>query len=490
MPESVADKTPMPITIRRRHIDPPGLWIAIVIGSVVLHSLVLWLMFTSKLNIVGRRSNAATPIKIVEVVPTIKAKAKPRIIAQKPKVQPKLQPKPIQVKPEIKTQPIPAQPPQNRTSQPGTIAFTDRIPVKKPVNKSPLVQKQRSLPPIKPKLEPKVSIIPKKPVKTEPKKPNIAEIRRLQRLAEQQRQQELAEQRRFDKLVQQQRQQELAEQRRFDKLVQQQRQQELAEQRRLQKLAQQQRQQELAEQLRFDKLVQQQRQQELAEQQRLQKLAQQQIDAQRRTEDVARNQAKLPVNTAPVEISGNPDTPFSRPTPITTPTEAAAPRPTVKPRPTQKPTTTADSTSVQGGFILVNLLPVDEEAQKGLNAGTTRLVVNPKLQETTNTPKKLPVLNEQDKKLVTQPIKCGVLLSIDASGNIFSPREGFPGIKASSDVPGTGDLCQRYVDEYFKLNKENIRISPGRDIDGIPSAGQLFRHITIQPAAPENKNPS
>ncbi|BDA66949.1 hypothetical protein CAL7716_011150 [Calothrix sp. PCC 7716] len=136
------------------------------------------------------------------------------------------------------------------------------------------------------------------------------------------------------------------------------------------------------------------------------------------------------------------------------------------------------------------MLPVDEEAQKGLNAGTTRLVVNPKLQETTNTPKKLPVLNEQDKKLVTQPIKCGVLLSIDASGNIFSPREGFPGIKASSDVPGTGDLCQRYVDEYFKLNKENIRISPGRDIDGIPSAGQLFRHITIQPAAPENKNPS
>ncbi|BDA66947.1 hypothetical protein CAL7716_011130 [Calothrix sp. PCC 7716] len=246
MPESVADKTPMPITIRRRHIDPPGLWIVIVIGSVVLHSLVLWLMFTSKLNIVGRRSNAATPIKIVEVVPTIKAKAKPRVIAQKPKVQPKLQSKPIQVKPEIKTQPVPAQPPQNRTSQPGTIAFTDRLPVKKPVNKSPLAQKQRSLPSIKPKLEPKVAIIPKKPVNTEPKKPNIAEQRRLQRLAEQQRLQrlaeqqrlqELAQQRRFDQLVQQQRQQELAEQRRFDQLLQQQRTQELAEQRRLQKLA-------------------------------------------------------------------------------------------------------------------------------------------------------------------------------------------------------------------------------------------------------------
>ncbi|MBW4601358.1 MAG: hypothetical protein KME29_17740 [Calothrix sp. FI2-JRJ7] len=536
MPESVADKTPMPITIERRHIDPPGLWVAIVIGSVVLHSLLLWLMFTSKLNVVGRRSNAATPIKVVEVVPTIKAKAKPRVIAQKPKLQPKLESKQIQVKPKIKTQPVPAQPvinpvqpPQNQTSQPGTIAFTNKIPVKKPVNKSPLAQKQRSLPPIKPSFEQKTAIIPPKPVNTEPKKPNIAEIRRLQRLAEQQRLQrlaeqqrlqrlaeqqrlqelaqqrrlqqlaeqqrlqELAQQRRFDKLAQQQRQQELAEQQRLQKLAQQQRQQELAEQQRLQKLAQQQRTEELAEQQRLQKLAQQQRTEELAEQQRLQKLAQQQrqqqIDAQQRTEDVARNQAKLPVNTAPVEISGNPDTPFSRPTPVTTPTEAPAPRPTVKPTPTQKPTptstpatTTAGNTEGQGGFG-VAILPIGDEEQEALKkTGGTILKALPQFQPTAKTPKELTILNEQDKKLVTEPIECGVWLSVDEKGNLsnLNPfKKDNPPVKAFTDskVPGAESICQRYADYYFRT----MKFTPAISEDG-PAPGTTRTQITIEPA--------
>ncbi|OKH35072.1 hypothetical protein NIES2101_38035 [Calothrix sp. HK-06] len=447
MPESVADKTPMPITIERRHIDPPGLWVAIVIGSVVLHSLLLWLMFTSKLNIVGRRSNAATPIKVVEVVPTIKAKAKPRVIAQKPKVQPKLQSKPIQVKPKIKTQPVPAQSPQSRTSQPGTITFTNKIPV----NKSPLAQKQRSLPPIKPKLEPKVAIIPPKPVKTEPKKPNIAEQQRLQRLEEQRRQ---------DQLVQQQRTQELAQQQRLEKLAQQ-RAREIAEQRRQDQLVQQQRTQELAQQQRLEKLAQQ-RAREIAEQRRQDQLVQQQ-----RTETTNAQQQKVQVGGINQEqVSLGKPTPLPAYTPTLTPT----------PKPVSTP---ADNTEGQAGFDIATL-PISNEEQEALkNTGGTILEAIPQYQPTAKTPKKL-LLNEQDKKLVTEPIKCGVWLSIDANGNPFSPKPGFPGIKAdtNSKIPGAEDLCQRYADYYFNT----MKFIPAKTKDGRPAPGQIRVDITIEPA--------
>jgi hypothetical protein len=499
MPESVADKTPMPITIERRHVDPPGLWIAIVIGSVALHSLILWLMLSSKLNIVGRRSAAAIPIKVVEVVPRTNIKTKPRVIAQKPRVEPKLAVKPVPVKPQpVPNTIIPVQPLQNPASQPGTITFRNNVPVKKPQDQ-PLLQKPRSSPTIKPKVEQKIAIIPPK---AEAKKPNIQKPKPDQKLAEKLRQQRLAEQRRLDTLAQQQREKELAEQRRLDKLAQQQREKELAEQRRLDKLAQQQREKELAEQRRLDKLAQQQREKELAEQRRLDKLAQQQrqeaINAEKLKRQVAANQQELPTGGS-VSVDGGTDTPFSKITPTPTPTPKPTPASTSKPvstavpkpTPTSKPTpatTTASNTEGQGGLLSANLLPIPDDAQGGLNIGRgSRLEVYPKPSETAIATKKLPVLNEQDKKLVTQPRRCLVRLFINANGDIDEAGEDYSGIQITGD-PGTGDLCQRYVKQYLKLNKENMKFIPGKDVGGINSPGYVMIYVEIK--APDKKGPS
>lgn len=475
MPESVTDKTPIPITIERRHIDPPGLWIVIVIGSIALHSLLLWLMFSSTLNLVGRRSGARRPIQVVEVVPRANIKAKPRIIAQKPKVQSKLPATaPIQVKPLVKpqslpqtpNQPVPVQPSQNQASQPGTIAFTNNVPVKKPVNKPPLQKKQPSLPPIKPKVEQKVAIIPPK---TEPKKPNI-QTKPSQTLAEKLRLQQLAEQRRL---------------------------QQEAEIRRLQRLAEQQRQQE-AEKQRLQKLTEKQRQQKLALQKR-----QEEIDAlaQRQKEEVARYQGEVPTGSG-ISVPENPSPPFptetSTPTPTSTPiptptstpiptsTPTSAPTPTPRPLPTSTPVPAPakeDSTTATGGFGIVNLTFLTDEEQAVYNraSGGTILEVPPRLQPITKTLIK-PKLDEEDKKLVKEPITCAVALGIDANGKIYESQ----GIIAQSSVPEIKQLCQKYAEKYFSLNE--IKFLPGKQ-KGRPAAGNMLTQITIQPAAPENKNP-
>lgn len=63
MTQSVADKTPIPAKTDRRHTDPPGLWIAVTIGSVTLHLLLFWLLRSYLLSLWSQQ-RSSTPIAI------------------------------------------------------------------------------------------------------------------------------------------------------------------------------------------------------------------------------------------------------------------------------------------------------------------------------------------------------------------------------------------------------------------------------------------
>ncbi|BBD65079.1 hypothetical protein NIES4072_12570 [Nostoc commune NIES-4072] len=206
MPLSVADKTPIPSKVWRRHTDPPALWISVIIGSVSLHLLAFWLMRSSQFSRLWHQPNQATiPIEIVEI--SSEPKPRTRKVASEPKpVSPKessriqkLQPVklPKQVVPKDKLTAKPTPNGQDRSA----IALTNH-------------------------------------------KNAIAQQRQQELAQQRQRQQELAQQRQRQQELAQQRQQELAQQRQQE--LAQQRQQELAQQRQ-QELAQQ-RQQELAQQ--------------------------------------------------------------------------------------------------------------------------------------------------------------------------------------------------------------------------------------------------
>ncbi len=78
MTPSVAGKTPIPAKIWRRHTDPPGLWIFIVIGSVSLHLLAFWLMRSSNAFSLWfpEQSQSAVPIELIDIAPKTKSTAK------------------------------------------------------------------------------------------------------------------------------------------------------------------------------------------------------------------------------------------------------------------------------------------------------------------------------------------------------------------------------------------------------------------------------
>ncbi|MBG1242927.1 hypothetical protein [Nostoc sp. NZL] len=78
MTPSVADKTPIPAKVWRRHTDPPSLWISVVIGSVSLHLLVFWLMRSSNAFSLWfpQQSQSAVPIELIDIAPKTKTTAK------------------------------------------------------------------------------------------------------------------------------------------------------------------------------------------------------------------------------------------------------------------------------------------------------------------------------------------------------------------------------------------------------------------------------
>ncbi|WP_375502862.1 hypothetical protein [uncultured Nostoc sp.] len=78
MPLSVADKTPIPSKVWRRHKDPPALWISVIIGSVSLHLLAFWLMRSSNAFSLWfpQQSQSAVPIELIDIAPKSKSTAK------------------------------------------------------------------------------------------------------------------------------------------------------------------------------------------------------------------------------------------------------------------------------------------------------------------------------------------------------------------------------------------------------------------------------
>ncbi|BAY16455.1 hypothetical protein NIES21_22840 [Anabaenopsis circularis NIES-21] len=88
MTTPVADKTPVPPKIWRRHNDPPSLWIFVTISSVSLHLLIFWLMRSS--NVFGlwfpQQSQAIVPIELVEISPTAKSKLPTTTVSPKPNI--------------------------------------------------------------------------------------------------------------------------------------------------------------------------------------------------------------------------------------------------------------------------------------------------------------------------------------------------------------------------------------------------------------------
>ncbi|MEH2272541.1 MAG: hypothetical protein V7K68_29660 [Nostoc sp.] len=90
MTPSVADKTPIPAPVWRRHTDPPGLWIFVVVSSVSLHLLVFWLMRSSNAFSLWfpQQNQSAVPIELIHIAPKtksiIKSKSTAKIVSSKP----------------------------------------------------------------------------------------------------------------------------------------------------------------------------------------------------------------------------------------------------------------------------------------------------------------------------------------------------------------------------------------------------------------------
>ncbi|HEY9799818.1 MAG TPA: hypothetical protein V6D25_05610 [Leptolyngbyaceae cyanobacterium] len=79
MTTSVADKTPTPAKVWRRHNDPPGLWFGVALGSASLHLLAFWLIRTS--DAVGlwfpQENQTAVSIELIDVPPQSNSTDKP-----------------------------------------------------------------------------------------------------------------------------------------------------------------------------------------------------------------------------------------------------------------------------------------------------------------------------------------------------------------------------------------------------------------------------
>uniref|UniRef100_A0A8J6ZVX5 Uncharacterized protein n=1 Tax=Desmonostoc muscorum LEGE 12446 TaxID=1828758 RepID=A0A8J6ZVX5_DESMC len=84
MEPSVADKTPIPAKVWRRHTDPPGLWICVAIGSVSLHLLVFWLMRSSNTFSLWfpQESQSAIPVELIDIAPPRKSTSKSQSTAK------------------------------------------------------------------------------------------------------------------------------------------------------------------------------------------------------------------------------------------------------------------------------------------------------------------------------------------------------------------------------------------------------------------------
>ncbi|MEH2163002.1 MAG: hypothetical protein V7K38_18740 [Nostoc sp.] len=230
MTPSVADKTPIPTKVWRRHTDPPGLWISVVIGSVSLHLLAFWLMRSSQFSRLWHQPNQTTiPIEVVEIYSETKPKTRKVASEPKPvspkessriqKVQPVKLPKQVVLKDKLTAKPA--------------LSGQDRSAIALTNNKNASAQQ-----------------LQRQQEAQQRQRQQEAQQRQLQQEAQQrQLQQELTQQRQLQQELTQQRQrQQEAQQRQRQQEAQQRQRQQEAQQRQLQQEAQQRQRQQEAQQ--------------------------------------------------------------------------------------------------------------------------------------------------------------------------------------------------------------------------------------------------
>jgi hypothetical protein len=480
MAESVADKTPTPTVTVRRHIDPPGLWIAIFSCSLMLHASAFLLLRSLSLDpYTPKKTSTAIPIDFIQVRKTRNTqKPQSRLAAKILPTEKRLQsPQTPKISPQ-KIQPvIPVTPQQD------AIAFANPRITKKTAIPTPKTN-PKTKPSIKQQAERKVP--PKPQVKSQLEQQferELAQQKRQQQLAERQRQQEISAQQRQQKLAEQQFQRQIAEQQRQQELAQKQRQQEISAQQRQQKLAEQQFQRQIVEQQRQQELAERQRQQEITEQQRQQELAekqrQRQITEQQRQQELAerQRQQELAERQRQQEIAEQQRQNDTGGEKLPTPPDINKTAPDrgriIKPG-EKIAIGEGKPLDENGGFLTANLsVPGKEEQDRAL-----KVTINGSYAE--------PLVNRQkslrslDGELITQPINCPAWLFINDQGRISEPTPGSPGIlvlpKGISERERV--ICQKYAEEYFK----DAKFKPAVDKDGKkPPMSQLLVNLKIQP---------
>jgi hypothetical protein len=140
MTQPIADKTPIPERTDRRHTDPPGLWIAVSLSSVILHLLLFWLLRSHGFNLSQKNSSNPVPIEFITIpaerTPTKASPKKPSSVTPPKQVTPKTS--------AAKSSPVE----DNRA-----IAFTD----------TPLTSIDENVKPKKPKPQPKKVVVKPEP---------------------------------------------------------------------------------------------------------------------------------------------------------------------------------------------------------------------------------------------------------------------------------------------------------------------------------------
>ncbi|KYC40057.1 hypothetical protein WA1_29310 [Scytonema hofmannii PCC 7110] len=153
MTQPVADQTPIPERTYRRHTDPPGLWIAVALGSISLHLLLFWLLRSHGLSLLQKTSSTAIPIEFITI------SAKKTQLKASPKRQPTT-PKPSSVKLPKQVAPKSSAAKSSPVEDRNAIAFTKSLPISINENVKPKNPKTQPKVALEPEPEPTNSIPP------------------------------------------------------------------------------------------------------------------------------------------------------------------------------------------------------------------------------------------------------------------------------------------------------------------------------------------
>jgi hypothetical protein len=141
MTQSVGDKAQFPAKVWRRHTDPPGLWLGVVIGSVILHLIALGILvryYSLKISLRQPNQNSI-PVEFVEIPqqgrPQKPASKPISITVKRSAPQPTVREQKLTAEPVTRTQP-------RIIEDTNAIALERAKPTSRQNNQSPVVAPQ------------------------------------------------------------------------------------------------------------------------------------------------------------------------------------------------------------------------------------------------------------------------------------------------------------------------------------------------------------